>query len=209
MSNATKPKSSAPSHHTLLSSKPKDTPGLKKQNIIITTTLASKVNSNTNSNEQLVNKSTNSFRQQGIMNKFKTTKNSPDKRADRNFSDEKGKVVLHSAAVANQNPTIITTNYEKYHQGAATNQTNTTQNSNNFTTSNQNINSTELDMIKKKLMKKNDKGKNPLNFTSKTNVSAQKIMNDSQNKSNLASMQISSLQKSIDTKKDVPLNSNK
>jgi hypothetical protein len=201
MSYITKPKSSAPGTHMLLSSKPKDSNLLKKQNIIITTSLASKVNSNTNSNEQLVNKSTNSFRQQGIMNKFKTTKNSPDKKIDRNFSDEKGKVVLQSNAVVT-NPTIIT-NYEKYHQNTATNQTNTTNNSNNFTTSNQNINSTELDLLKKKLFKKTDKAKNPLNFTSKTHVSAQKIMNDSQNKSNLASFQISNLQKSVDTKKEV------
>lgn len=209
MSHNTKTKNIITSNHYAISSKPKDSSFLKKQNIVISSSLASKGNSNTNSNDQLMNKSTNSFRQQGIMNKFKTTKNSPDKKIDRNFSDEKGKVIIHNNAIIHSQNII--TNYEKYHQNT-TNQTYTTNSSiqnSNFTNSNNNINNTELDILKKKLFKKNDKSKtNPLNFsnTSKSIVTSHKIhLNESQNKLNSTVFPISSIQKSIDVKKEMNL----
>lgn len=188
MSYISKTKNSTSNNLYKLSTKGKDSSLLKKQNIIITPSQISKINSNTNSNEQLVNKSTNSFRQQGmIINKFKTTKNSPDRNADRNFSDDKGKVVIHSNVMIN-NQNIIS-NYEKYNQNTTTNNTYTTNNSNpnsNYTSTNNNVNNQELELLKKKLFKKSDKSKTtPLNFTnSKGNVSNNKIQFECQNKHN-------------------------
>jgi hypothetical protein len=212
MSHNSKQKNSLTSNHYTLSSKPKDSSLLKKQNIVISTSLAQKLNSNVNSNDQLVNKSTNSFRQQGLMNKFKTTKNSPDKKIDRNFSNEKGKVIIQNNAVV-QSQNIIT-NYEKYNQNASSNQTFTTNSSiqnSNFTCSNNNTNSTELDMLKKKLFKKAEKNKtNPLNFTnsSKTNITCHKIqLNESNFKLNSTTFAMSTVQKSLDVKKEINLTS--
>ena len=160
-----------------------------------------------NTNVQLVNKNTNSFRQQGIiMSKFKTTKNSPDRKNERNLSDEKGKVVIQNNAIMNDQNII--TNYEKYHQNATTTLTNTSNISNhnsNFT-SNNNINNQELYLLKKKLFKKNDKIK-PLNFTKMSNVSSNKI-NETQVKNNNTAkgsqlFNQGDVQKSVDTKKEM------